>query len=219
MLLRKGQQFHWKNRGYGSFDDFLGELASRKRKSIRKERRAAAECGVTLRTLVGDEIEPRHWDAFFHHYTSTSDRKWGYPYLTREFFDLIGGSLADRVVLIMGEADGALVAGALNLRGADALYGRNWGCLGDYKFLHFEACYYRAIDFAIEHGLARVEAGAQGPHKIQRGYLPVTTWSAHWIRDSGFRDAIADFLDRESIAVEMEMRVLAEQSPFRQGED
>ncbi|MDJ0947323.1 MAG: GNAT family N-acetyltransferase [Alphaproteobacteria bacterium] len=216
LLLRLGEQFHWRNDGYQCFDDFLAALSSRKRKAVRKERRQVAESGVRIHMLSGDDIRPVHWDAFFRHYTSTSDRKWGYPYLTREFFDRIGASLRDRILLVMAEHDGRLVAGALNLLGQDAIYGRNWGCDRQYKFLHFEACYYRAIDFAIETGLARVEAGAQGPHKIQRGYLPVRTWSAHWIRDPGFREAVADYLDRERVAMEGELRALAAQSPFRQ---
>jgi len=215
LMLRRGQQFHWHNQGYESFDDFLAALSSRKRKAIRKERRQVAESGVRLYALSGADIAPRHWDAFFAHYISTSDRKWGYPYLNREFFECLGASLADKVVLVMAEDDGKLVAGALNLRGNDAIYGRNWGCLGHYKFLHFEACYYRAIDYAIEHKLARVEAGAQGPHKIQRGYLPVATWSAHWFRDQGFADAVADFLRREGAAMEAESHMLGQSSPYR----
>src|SRR5690606_28202597 len=157
-----------------------GALSSRKRKQIRRERRDALAGGISIRVLTGKEITTRHWDAFFRFYRATSDRKWGDPYLTRRFFDLLGERLADRVALVMAEKDGALVAGALNLIGREALYGRNWGCLGDFPFLHFECCYYQAIEFAIARGLARVEAGAQGPHKIQRGYLPVPTYRAHW---------------------------------------
>jgi len=214
-LQRMGQQFHWENQGYASFDDFLAALSSRKRKTIRKEREAALADGIIIRTLTGAAIEKRHWDAFFRFYISTSDRKWGSPYLTREFFDLIGARMADRIVLVMAEKNGRPIAGALNLRGGDTLYGRNWGCAGDFPFLHFEACYYRAIDFAITHGLRRVEAGAQGQHKIQRGYLPSPTYSAHWIRDPGFKRAVADFLARERRAVSHEMDELAELSPFR----
>jgi len=217
-LLRLGCQYHWTNRGYGTFDEFLADLASRKRKAIRKERREAVADGITIRALSGAEIKPRHWDAFFAFYMDTGGRKWGRPYLTRAFFDCIGDSLADRVVLVMAEQDGRPVAGALNLRGHDALYGRNWGCLGEFKFLHFEACYYQAIEYAITHGLARVEAGAQGEHKIQRGYLPTPTWSAHWIRDPNFAAAVEDFLARERRAVEAEISGLMEYSPFRQGE-
>jgi len=215
LMIRTGYQFHWANRGYDSFDDFLAALSSRKRKAIRKERREVAESGIQIRVLTGDAIEPRHWDAFFRFYMDTSDRKWGSPYLTRDFFTRLGATMADRVVLVMAEDRGRLVAGALNLRGTDTLYGRNWGCIGDYRFLHFEACYYQAIEYAIAHRLARVEAGAQGEHKIQRGYLPVATRSAHWIRDPGFAAAVRDFLRRERRAVERDMETLAELSPFR----
>ncbi|SOD95009.1 GNAT family N-acetyltransferase [Caenispirillum bisanense] len=215
LLVRLGTQYHWENRGYASFDEFLATLASRKRKDIRKEREKAQATGVRLHTLTGAEITPRHWDAFYRFYQATSDRKWGNPYLTRAFFDLLGERLGDRVVLVTGEDDGRLVCGALNLRGADCLYGRNWGSLGEYRFLHFEACYYRAIDYAIEHGLARVEAGAQGEHKIKRGYLPTPTWSAHWIADPGLRAAVARFLRQERAAMEAEMEDLAEFAPYR----
>jgi uncharacterized protein len=214
-LQRNGQQFHWENRGYRSFDEFLEALSSRKRKTIRKERREAMENGITIETLSGAQLEKRHWDAFFRFYMSTSDRKWGSAYLTRKFFDLLGERMAEKVVLVMALKDGRYVAGALNLKGKDTLYGRNWGCLGDFPFLHFEACYYRAIDYAIEHGLARVEAGAQGPHKIQRGYLPVPTYSAHWIRDAGFKRAVADFLERERRSIAREIDANAEHSPFK----
>jgi predicted N-acyltransferase len=215
-LQRVGQQYHWENRGYGSFDDFLGDLNSRKRKSIRKERREVAETGVKIHTLTGDDLRQEHWDVFYKFYMDTSDRKWGSAYLNRKFFRLLGETMADRVVLILVEDDGEWVAGALNLLGADTLYGRNWGCNATYKHLHFEACYYRAIDFAIERGLSRVEAGAQGQHKIQRGYLPTPTYSAHWIRDPGFRSAIDDYLRRERIAVAQDIDALMEDSPFRQ---
>ncbi len=215
-LQRLGQQFHWHNRGYRDFDDFLDALASRKRKQIKRERRDAVAGGIEVRVLSGREIEPRHWDAFFRFYISTSDRKWGSPYLTRGFFDLLGERLPEKVVLVMAEKSGKPIAGALNLAGSDALYGRNWGCSDDYPFLHFELCYYRAIDVAIARGLARVEAGAQGPHKIQRGYLPSRTYSAHWIRDPGLGRAVADFLRRERAGLEREMAALAELSPYRQ---
>ena len=218
-LRRVGRQFHWENQGYRSFDDFLAALNARKRKQIKRERRDA-NAAVRIELLSGGDLKPHHWDAFFRFYTSTSDRKWGAPYLTREFFDLLGERMADRVLLVMAEDDGRYVAGALNLIGADTLYGRNWGCIGDFPFLHFEACYYRAIDFAIARGLKRVEAGAQGPHKIQRGYLPQPTYSAHWVRDAGFRRAVADFLRREAVAVENEMEELEQGlSPFRQEGD
>ncbi|GEO38822.1 hypothetical protein GGE65_003830 [Skermanella aerolata] len=215
-LQRIGQQYHWENRGYGSFDDFLGDLNSRKRKSIRKERREVAETGVKIHTLTGDDLRQEHWDVFYKFYMDTSDRKWGSAYLNRKFFRLLGETMADRVVLILVEDDGEWVAGALNLLGADTLYGRNWGCNATYKHLHFEACYYRAIDFAIERGLSRVEAGAQGQHKIQRGYLPTPTYSAHWIRDPGFRSAVEDYLKRERVAVAQDIDALMDDSPFRQ---
>lgn len=215
-LHRLGHQYHWHNQGYGSFDDFLAALASRKRKAIRKEREAVRRTGLTVRALAGADIQARHWDAFYAFYMDTGSRKWGSPYLTRAFFSLLGETMADRVVLVMAEQDGQPVAGALNLRGRDALYGRNWGCIADYKFLHFEACYYQAIDYAIEHGLARVEAGAQGEHKIQRGYLPTLTHSAHWVADPRLRAAIDDYLLRERPAVENEAAALMAYSPFRQ---
>jgi uncharacterized protein len=219
-LVRLGHQYHWENRGYSSFDDFLAELTSRKRKAIRKERRAIAASGIGLRTLTGSEIEERHWDAFYRFYLDTAGRKWGSPYLNRDFFHLLGGTMANRVVLVMAEASaGELVGGALNLLGADALYGRYWGCLESCRFLHFEACYYRAIDFAIECGLSRVEAGAQGEHKVQRGYLPRPTWSAHWIAHPGLRRGVRRFLEAERPAIEAEMQELEAESPFRCGED
>jgi predicted N-acyltransferase len=218
LMLRLGLQYHWTNKGYASFEEFLADLSSRKRKAIRKERREALAGGLTIRALSGSDIKPQHWDAFFAFYMDTGGRKWGRPYLTRGFFDCIGATVADRIVLMIAEQDGRPVAGALNLRGRDALYGRNWGCLGDFRFLHFETCYYQAIDYAIAHKLARVEAGAQGEHKIQRGYLPVPTWSAHWIRDPAFAAAVEDFLGRERPAVEAEMRGLMEYSPFRSPE-
>jgi uncharacterized protein len=217
LMLRLGCQYHWSNQGYETFEDFLDALASRKRKQIRRERRDAAAGGVTLQTLEGDDIKPRHWDAFFAFYMDTGGRKWGRPYLTREFFHQLGAAMGDKCVLILAQKDGDYVAGALNLRGRDALYGRHWGCLGDYRFLHFEACYYQAIDYAIRHKLPRVEAGAQGEHKIQRGYLPAPTWSAHWIADPGFAAAVQDFLRRERAGMEQEIAGLAQFSPFRQG--
>jgi predicted N-acyltransferase len=215
-LQRVGQQFHWQNAGYGSFDDFLEALNSRKRKQIRRERRDALAGGIEIETLTGSALTQEHWDAFYRFYRSTSDRKWGEAYLTRAFFDLLGERMADRVALVMARKGRRYVAGALNLIGRDTLYGRNWGCVGDFPFLHFEACYYRAIDFAIERGLRRVEAGAQGQHKIQRGYLPAPTYSAHWIRDRGFARAVADFLTRERQALASEMEQLEETlSPFK----
>jgi predicted N-acyltransferase len=214
-LQRTALQYHWSNDGYRTFDDFLAALSSRKRKAIKKERRQVAESELTIRRLVGAEIEERHWDAFFAFYMDTSDRKWGSPYLNRRFFSLLGDSMAERVLLVMVERDGRPVAGALNLIGSETLFGRNWGCVEDYKFLHFEACYYQAIDFAIERGLKTVEAGAQGQHKIQRGYLPVETYSAHLIVDDGFRDAVEDFLARERRGIAQEKAMLMEESPFR----
>jgi predicted N-acyltransferase len=214
-LLRHGYQFHWQNRGYRSFDEFLGDLSSRKRKAIKRERREVAEAGVTLRPLTGRDIEEKHWDAFFHHYQAISDRKWGTPYLTRSFFSLLGERMADRVLLVLVEKNKRVVAGALNLICAERLYGRNWGATQEIPFVHFEACYYQAIDFAIAHGLKVVEAGAQGEHKVQRGYLPVETVSAHWIADPGLRSAVANFLKRETTAVRAEIAMLAAESPFR----
>ncbi len=218
-LRRLGVQFHWENQGFTSFDDFLGTLASRKRKVIRRERRDAAASGLVFRVLRGAEIGRREWDAFYRFYTSTVDRKWGSAYLTNSFFPLLSERLGDAVVLMLAERDGRPVAGALNLVGEDALYGRNWGCEGDFPFLHFELCYYQAIDFAIAHGLRRVEAGAQGQHKIQRGYLPKPTYSAHWIAHRGLRRAVAQFLDEERPAVQAEMTELASLSPFRRDGD
>jgi uncharacterized protein len=223
-LQRTGLQYHWENRGYETFEDFLASLASRKRKAIRKERRQVAESGVRLRALAGEEIEPRVWDAFYHFYRATSDKKWGQSYLTRAFFHRLGETLGERVVLIVAEYGGEPIGAALNLVGGGAdgsheggtLYGRNWGALARFKFLHFEACYYQAIDYAIRHRLARVEAGAQGEHKIQRGYLPTLTYSAHWIRDPAFRQAVAQFLDRERRAIGEEQRILECFAPFRQ---
>ncbi len=217
LLQRLGVQYHWQNRGYEDFDGFLADLASRKRKTIKKERRKVAESGIRLRPLSGNEIEPRHWDAFYEFYLATADRKWGQPYLTREFFHLLGARLAEQVVLVMADYEGELVAGALNLKSDDTLYGRNWGALGRFRFLHFEACYYQAIDYAIAHGLQRVEAGAQGEHKIQRGYLPTPVYSAHWIGDPGFRDAVEHFLEREREAMDYEIAALGAQSPFKEG--
>lgn len=217
-LTRVGMQFHWQNEGFTTFEDFLASLTSRRRKVIRRERRDAV-AGLSVRCLQGDEIEPRHWRAFYGFYTSTVDRKWGYAYLTPRFFPLLSERLGDKVVLMLAEKDGAPVAGALNVLGADTLYGRNWGCRGDWPFLHFELCYYQAIEFAITHKLARVEAGAQGLHKIQRGYLPRKTYSAHWIAHPGLRRAVADFLSRERDEIAREMVALRERSPYHQSSD
>jgi len=218
-LQRTGQQYHWENADYGSFDDFLASLNSRKRKAIKKERRQVAESGVALDVVTGDDLTEAHWDTFFRFYRNTSDRKWGSAYLTREFFSLLGERMGDRVALVVATINGRPVAGALNLIGGDTLYGRNWGCDGHFRFLHFEACYYQAIDFAIARGLKRVEAGAQGQHKVQRGYMPVLTYSAHYIRDPRFRQAIDDFLAREGRMVDWEIQAIAEASPFRKSDD
>ena len=216
-LVREGTQFHWHNDGYASFDDFLGALASRKRKAIRKERAAAVE-GLTIRHLTGAKILAEHWDAFWTFYQDTGSRKWGTPYLKRAFFPLLGQALGDKVLLILAERDdGVPIAGALNLIGGDTLYGRYWGCTEDVPFLHFELCYYQAIDAAIARGLGSVEAGAQGEHKLARGYVPVATWSAHYIPDPGFRAAVADFLEREREGVEADQAYLGELTPFRRG--
>ena len=217
-LQRIGQQFHWENKGFKTFDDFLDELSSRKRKNIKKERRAVQDAGLDIRALEGADITEAHWDAFFQFYMDTTDKKWGQAYLTRRFFSLLGERLGRAVVLIVVEKDGRPVAGALNLRGGDTLYGRNWGCVADYKFLHFEACYYQAIDYAIANGLKWVEAGAQGPHKVQRGYLPRRTFSAHWIADKSFRDAVSGFLKDESRGIEREMSAYGAFSPFKKSE-
>ena len=214
-LKRIGQQFHWENKGFETFDDFLAELSSRKRKNIKKERRAVEEADLEIRVLSGDEVTADQWDAFFQFYMDTTDKKWGQAYLRRDFFSLLGERMGEAVVLILVEKDGMPVAGALNLKGRDTLYGRNWGCIADYKFLHFEACYYQAIDYAIAHGLKWVEAGAQGPHKVQRGYLPQQTYSAHWIADKGFRDAVSDFLDDEARGISREMSAYGRFSPFK----
>jgi predicted N-acyltransferase len=214
-LTRVGMQYHWFNRGYATFADFLGELSSQKRKTIRRERARACE-GLTIRRLRGDEIKPRDWDFFFRCYMDTGSRKWGSPYLNRDFFALLAERMADRCVLFIAE-DGVPVASALNLVGGDALYGRYWGRVVDVPFLHFELCYYQAIDLAIELGLPRVEAGAQGDHKLARGYVPVKTYSAHWIAHPGLRDAVAHYLNAETPAVTDEAEALLEASPFKQG--
>ncbi len=213
-MIRHDIQFHWTNRGYGSFDDFLADLSSRKRKDLRKER-AAAQASVEIVHLRGAEIRPEHWDAFWVFYQDTGARKWGSPYLTREAFDLIGERLGDAVLLVLARQDGEAIAGALNVIGTDALYGRYWGCTRAVPFLHFELCYYQAIDAAIALGLSRVEAGAQGGHKLARGYEPVRTVSAHWIADPGFREAIADFLERERAGVAADANYLETRTPFR----
>jgi len=213
-LQRLGTQFHWENDGYANFDDFLGALSSRKRKAIKRERRDA-QAGLTFAALSGDALTPAVWDSFYKFYLSTVDRKWGGAYLTKKFFPLLSERLGDRVVLMIASRDGRPIAGALNLRSRNVLYGRNWGCTEDVPFLHFELCYYQAIDYAIAQGMTRVEAGAQGEHKIQRGYLPKPTYSAHWIANVSLRRAIADFLDSERPAMRRAMEAMAEDSPYK----
>ena len=215
-LMRHGIQYHWFNRKYGAFGDFLAALSSRKRKTIRKERVAARE-GLEFRALRGSEIGRAEWDAMWAFYQDTGSRKWGHPYLTRSFFDLVGERMGDALVLFLAYRGSQPLAGALNLIGRDTLYGRYWGCTRDKPFLHFELCYYQAIDAAIARGLKRVEAGAQGGHKLARGYEPVRTWSAHWIADAGFREAVADFLEREREGVAQESLWLGTRTPFRKG--
>ncbi|WP_417834421.1 GNAT family N-acetyltransferase [Thalassospira xiamenensis] len=216
-LPRTGIQYHWYNRGYDSFDDFLGALNSRKRKNLRKERKQVRDAGYSFEVLSGDDLKAAHWDRFYAFYHDTSDRKWGQAYLTREFFDLLHERIRDRTVLVAAFRDGDMVAGALNLIGTETLYGRNWGTVDRTPLLHFETCYYQAIDIAIERGLKTVEAGAQGEHKIQRGYEPVLTHSAHLIADAGLRTAVTRFLDQERhhIAQDREF-IVAEHSPFKQ---
>jgi predicted N-acyltransferase len=213
-LIRNDIQFHWENRGYARFDDFLAALSSRKRKDIRKER-AAAQAGVTIRALTGGDIRPEHWDAFWRFYQDTGLRKWGRPYLTREAFTLLNERIAEQILLVLAFVDDEPVAGALNFIGGDTLYGRYWGAVIDKPFLHFELCYYQAIDAAIALGLARVEAGAQGGHKLARGYEPVRTFSAHHIVNESFREAVADFLARERAGVAQDQLYLGTRTPFR----
>ena len=214
-LARTGKQFHFFNKGYATFDDFLADLASRKRKSIKRERRDALSDGVEIRCLTGADINEDHWDAFFHFYMDTGARKWGRPYLTRAFFSQIGETMAERILLVMVRRNDRWIAGAINFIGDDALYGRNWGALEERPFLHFEVCYYQAIEFAISRGLKRVEAGAQGEHKLARGYQPVTTYSAHSIADPRLSRAVADFLVHEREAVAEEIDLYGEHVPFR----
>lgn len=216
-LQRMGLQFHWENRGYESFEHFLQALSSRKRKAIHRERREA-QAGLTFRALHGADITPALWRRFYEFYLSTIERKWGGAYLTPEFFPLLGKRLGDNLVLMLAERHGKPIAGALNLQGGGVLYGRNWGCVEDVPFLHFELCYYQAIEYAIAHGLKRVEAGAQGEHKIQRGYLPQPTYSAHYIAHPGLRRAVAGFLDEERSAIRQTIEALAQQGPYKEPE-
>jgi predicted N-acyltransferase len=214
-LLRTDQQFHWENRGYASFDDFLGALSSSHRKNLRKERARVREAGVTFDLLTGPAIHEAHWDAFFAFYMDTGGRKWGHPYLTRDFFSRIGQSMADQILLVMARRGGQFIAGALNFLGDDSVFGRNWGCSEYVPFLHFETCYYQAIEFAIARGLKRVEAGAQGSHKLLRGYMPRPTYSAHYIVHPGLSRAVENYLDREREAVAEEIEELSEYGPYR----
>ena len=215
LLHRTGQQFHWYNQGYADFETFLAQLSSRKRKAIRKERREAQAFGGSIHQLTGDQIQPEHWDAFWHFYQDTGMRKWGTPYLSREFFDIAQQELRNDILLVMCERDGQWIAGALNFVGRDTLFGRYWGCIEDHPCLHFEVCYYQAMDYAIAQGLARVEAGAQGGHKLARGYLPATVHSLHWIAEPGFRHAVAKYLEAERNAVNEEIEVMTRYGPFR----
>lgn len=215
LLKRIGQQFHWLNRDYETFDGFLAALSSRKRKTIRKERAQAQAFGGDIVALTGADIQPEHWDAFWDFYQDTGARKWGSPYLTRAFFDLAHDNLRDDMLLVLAMKDGRAVAGALNFIGRETLFGRYWGCCEHHPFLHFELCYYQAIDFAIANGLKRVEAGAQGEHKLARGYLPTPTYSVHWFRDAGFRDAVETYLKAERDAVDHEIEVLTKYGPFK----
>ena len=214
-LQRTHKQFHWQNDEYQTFDDFLSALSSKKRKNIRRERRDALANGITIEMLTGADIQEQHWDAFYRFYTDTGQRKWGTPYLTRHFFSTIGETMPDDILLVMCKRGNEYVAGAINFIGSECLFGRNWGCIEDHPFLHFEVCYYRAIEFAIERGLRRVEAGAQGSHKLARGYLPSHTYSAHWIVNTSFRDAVDDYLKDERGYVQDEINEMKAHSPFR----
>jgi hypothetical protein len=215
LLHRTSQQYHWYNDGYADWDGFLAALSSRKRKTLRKERLTAQAFGGEIIQLTGDQIEPQHWDAFWDFYQDTGARKWGQPYLTRKFFDIAQDRLRDDILLVFAMRDGVPVAGALNIIGRDTLYGRYWGCAENHPCLHFEICYYQAIDYAIAHGMKRVEAGAQGEHKLARGYLPATTHSLHWFGDAGFRNAVASYLDAERVAVDDEIEILTSYGPFK----
>lgn len=218
LMVRKSQQFHWCNEGYGDFDAFLATLSSRKRKNIRKERAQAQAFGGEIHSFTGAQIKPEHWDAFWQFYQDTGARKWGTPYLTREFFEIAQETLRNDIVLVLAERNGRWIAGALNFVGAGAIYGRYWGCVEHHPCLHFELCYYQAIDFAIANQLKTVEAGAQGEHKLARGYLPTPTWSLHWIRDEGFSNAVGDYLQAERDAVDQEIEILTEYGPFKRAE-
>ena len=214
-LQRTDQQFHWENRGYASFDEFLSELSSSKRKNLRKERAAVREAGIEFDWLTGSDLTEAVWDQFFEFYMDTGGRKWGRPYLTREFFSRVSASMADQILLVFARRGARPIAGALNFFGQGTLFGRNWGAVEYLPFLHFETCYYQAIDYAIANKFRKVEAGAQGAHKLMRGYLPIPTYSAHFIAHAGLRRAVADYLDREREAVAEQIDELAEMGPFR----
>lgn len=215
LLQRDTQQFHWVNNGYASFEDFLGALSARKRKNIKRERATAQAFGGTIHHFTGAQLRPEHWDAFWEFYQDTGARKWGSPYLTRAFFDIIHETMADDILLVLAERNCRYVAGALNFIGADTLYGRYWGCVEHHSCLHFELCYYQAIEYAISHGLSRVEAGAQGEHKLARGYVPTRTYSVHWMADQRFHDAVAEYLVAERDAVDQEIDILTSFGPFK----
>jgi len=217
LITRLGTQYHWENATYASYEDFLATLSSRKRKAIRRERRGAQAFGGEIVQLTGDDLKPEHWDIFWRFYQDTGARKWGTPYLTRAFFDIVQQEMRDDVLLVLAMRDGEAVAGALNFVGRDTLFGRYWGQTEHHPFLHFELCYYQACDFAIERGLSRVEAGAQGEHKLARGYLPQPTHSLHWIADPGFRKAVEEFVERETEAVGEDIESLTSMGPFRRG--
>lgn len=217
-LKRVDTQFHWHNEGFATFDDFLESLSSRKRKTIRRERRDALADGLTVKWLTGSDLREEHWDAFYDFYEDTGARKWGRPYLNRKFFSLLNQTMADRIVLMLAYDGETPIAGAINFLGSDRIFGRNWGAIRDVPFLHFELCYYQAIDFAIQHKLKVVEAGAQGEHKLARGYAPSSTYSVHWIAHPGLRAAVADFLEQERVSVEHQQEMLDQYTPFRKGE-
>jgi len=215
MLARTDRQFHWHNRAYGNFDDFLAALSSNKRKTIRRERRNALESGIKIECLTGRELTDSVWDAFFEFYIDTGSRKWGRPYLTREFFSEVNKTMAEKILLVMAKRNGRYIAGALNFLGRHTIYGRNWGAIEHHPFLHFEVCYYQAIEYAIEHGFKSVEAGAQGEHKLLRGYVPVPTYSAHYIENPALRRAVSNYLVQERKYVESEREYLAEAAPYK----
>lgn len=219
LMMRQGSQFHWHNKGFADFDAFLGELSSKRRKNIKRERRRVIEQDIEFENLSGEEITIGHWDRFYQFYISTIESRGAIPYLTREFFEHIGASMESSILLTLARIDGEYVAGALNLKGAQTLYGRYWGSHGMYENLHFETCYYQGIEYCIQNKLTRFEAGAQGEHKLNRGLLPTATWSAHWVSHPGFQEAIADFLDHERPGIDRYMQVLQSHSPFKQASD